>query len=373
MLKRLMVLGGMLVMLLVVAAPAFAQAETEKANIAGEIQPVANPTAEGPTHIVIEDVTGDEYGLFSDAQGVDLSQYEGQFGYVTGIFQTQGAPLSDFKDPTEVPIYVTAVEVPEGGPYETEYAEISGVITPNPEGNVPGGEVPSHLITEDGTGDVYVLHSGEVDLRLYEGMHVTVYGPFQTMGGPVPPDATRVPIWVTSLEVLDEATPSDEPDAVITSVIQPTANPEKEGSTHTITEDATGDVYGLFSNLQDDGVDLSQYIGQRVTITGYFQTQGGPISDFPDPTEVLIYVESVEVLGSAPIADDQYQDESTAVDDSAPDGGAAEEVASADTASENGVLSVLPDTGGFSLVVLRLVALLLLGGGGLLAYGLTRR
>jgi hypothetical protein len=54
-------------------------------------------------------------------------------------------------------------------------------------------------------------------------------------------------------------------------------------------------------------VDLSQYVGQRVTITGYFQTQGGSISDFEDPTDVLVYVVSVEVLDAAPATDDQYE------------------------------------------------------------------
>lgn len=45
MLKRLTVWGGVLAMMLALAAPAFAQAEPEETTIAGVIQPVANPTA----------------------------------------------------------------------------------------------------------------------------------------------------------------------------------------------------------------------------------------------------------------------------------------------------------------------------------------
>lgn len=100
-----------LAIILVAAAPALAQSASEEATITGVIEPVATPTAEGPTHIIIEDTTGDQYGLFSDAQGVDLTQYEDLFVTITGIFQTQGNPLSDFDDPTDVPIYVTSVEV----------------------------------------------------------------------------------------------------------------------------------------------------------------------------------------------------------------------------------------------------------------------
>ena len=295
-------------------------------------------------------------------EGVDLSQYEGQFVTIYGIFQTQGNPISNFDDPTEVPIAVTEVYADYDPAPE---AKVTGLIQPIAE---PMGEGPTHTITETETGDVYGLWSDTqytgIDLTQYEGTQSTIYGIFQTQGSPISDfeDPTDVLIAVNKVEVLNEA-PSEEPDAIITGVIQPTANPEAEGSTHTITEDATGDVYGLFSNLQDGGVDLSQYGGQQVTITGYFQTQGGSISDFPDPTEVLIYVESVEVLDSAPATDDQYQDESTAVEDSA----------SNDTAAESGVLSVLPDTGGFPLAALGLVALLLLGGGGLLAYNFVRR
>ena len=41
----------------------------------------------------------------------------------------------------------------------TEDAEITGVISANPDALIPGGEPTSHLITEDGTGDVYMISS----------------------------------------------------------------------------------------------------------------------------------------------------------------------------------------------------------------------
>lgn len=108
---KLAILATALAIFLVAAAPSLAQSASEEATITGVIEPVANPTAEGPTHIITEDITGDQYGLFSDAQGVDLTQSEGLFVTVSGLFQTLGNPLSDFDDPTEVPIYVTSVEI----------------------------------------------------------------------------------------------------------------------------------------------------------------------------------------------------------------------------------------------------------------------
>jgi hypothetical protein len=50
---------------------------------------------------------------------------------------------------------------------ETEEAVVTSVISPNPDALIPGGEPTSHLITEDGTGDVYMISSYAqgVDLR----------------------------------------------------------------------------------------------------------------------------------------------------------------------------------------------------------------
>ena len=345
----------------------------EDARMVGVIQPISQPSPQGPTHIITDEAMGDDYGLFSDAQGVDLSQYEGQRVAIQGIYQNMLTPQPESTN--DILVYVTSAEVLKQDPVPIENAEVTGVISPNPDALVPGGEPTSHLITEYGTGDVYMISSyGQgPDLASYEGQHVTIYGIFQTLGNPISgfDDLTEVPIAVTSLEVLEDAAPSLEPDAIITGVIQTTANPLEEGSTHTITEDGTGDEYGLFSDAQ--GVDLSQYVGQQVTITGYFQTQGTGTAGY-DLTELLIYVESVEVLDGAPAADDQYQDEiPTTVENPATDDATSEGTASDEVASDDSVFSILPDTGGFSPVAIGLVALLLLGGGGLLAYGFIRQ
>ncbi|MGB3632810.1 MAG: hypothetical protein WA982_02090, partial [Rubrobacteraceae bacterium] len=109
--RKLAIVAAVLAIMAIAAAPTLAQSASEEAEITGMIEAVANPTVEGPTHIITEDATGDQYGLFSDDQGVDLSQYEGLFVTISGIFQTLGNPLSSFEDPTDVPIYVTSVEV----------------------------------------------------------------------------------------------------------------------------------------------------------------------------------------------------------------------------------------------------------------------
>ena len=334
----------------------------EDARMVGVIQPVAQPSSQGPTHIITDEAMGDDYGLFSDAQGVDLSQYEGQRVAIQGIYQNMLTPQPESTN--DILVYVTSAEILDQDPVPVENAEVTGVISPNPDALIPGGEPTSHLITEDGTGDVYMIsnYGQGPDLVPHEGQHVTIYGIFQTLGNPISgfDDLTEVPIAVTSLEVLEDAAPSLEPDAIITGVIQTTANPLEEGSTHTITEDGTGDEYGLFSDAQ--GVDLSQYVGQQVTITGYFQTQGTGTAGY-DLTDLLVYVTSIEVLDAVPDTDSQYGNASTVMENPATE----------DAASNSGVLSILPDTGGFSLITLGLVGLLLLGGGGLLAYNLIRR
>ena len=266
----------------------------------------------------------------------------------------------------------------------TEEAEVVGVISPNPDALIPGGEPTSHLITEDGTGDVYMISSYTqgVDLSQYEGQFVTIYGIFQTQGNPISnfDDLTEVPISVT--EVYPDY--DSEPEAEVTGRIQPVAEPMVEGPTHTITETGTGDVYGLWS----DTVDLTQYEGTQSTIYGIFQTQGAPISDFEDPTDVLIAVNEVKLISEAssdeppaeePPAEGQYQGVGTTTgeppaEDQYQDAGTiTEEPAEADdTDSDGGIVSVLPDTGGFSPAAIGLVALLI-GGGGLLTHGFIRQ
>lgn len=201
------------------------------------------------------------------------------------------------------------------------------------------GEDPTLLypFTDEATGTDYVLFSGFLDMSPFVGERVTITGtPIGSAPGVTPA------LNVTDLESASGYEPA--PLAVITGVLETLAEPEPEGATHVITEHSTGDVYGLFSD--DQGVDLSQYDGQSVTVYGVFQTQGAPISDFEDPTDVLIYVTSVESLEPLPVEP--------------PVGEPEEDV------------DVLPDTGGISWAMLGLIALLIIAGVGLLALGLKQ-
>lgn len=274
------------------------------------------------------------------------------------------------------------------------------MISPNPEGNLPGGEIPSHLITEDGTGDVYMLHGGEVDLRLYEGMHVTIYGPFQTHGNPLPPDATRVPIWVTSLEALNTPTPAPKVERV-TVTFELTLDTEvSEGRSLGL---GYGPIYntpadfksvGFCSNDPQDAGDLPSCVAGE-TYSGTLEVPAGTPFSFDYLVEANYDYVRCDFMGPLQVvySDTQTFTEATTisatyVEEPLPEGCRAvgaetEEVASAqyedgsaasdDTTSDNPVLGVLPDTGGFPLVTLGLVGLLLLSGGGLLAYSFIRR
>ena len=258
----------------------------------------------------------------------------------------------------------------------------TGVLgEPYTEGEDPTVKYP---FTDEATGKDYVLISGFVDLSPFVGQQITIEAaPVGSAPGVTP--ALNVTDVIESETGYDPA-----PLAVITGELQTLAEPIPEGGTHTVTEHSTGDVYMLWS----DQVDLSQYDGQSVAVYGIFQTQGAPISDFEDPTDVLIAVTSVESLESLPVgpptkdqyeadtpAEDQYetdapagdQYEGDAVEDGAVEDGAVEDSSSGDGESSGGILSVLPDTGGYSLAALGLISLLLLGGGGLLSYSLIRR
>ncbi len=214
-------------------------------------------------------------------------------------------------------------------------------------------------------GEPYVLISGFVDLSPFVGQRITIKAtPVGTAPGATPS------LNVTDVE--SETGYDPAPLAVITGVVEALPEPIPEGGTHTITEASTGDVYMLWGggDSQIEGIDRSQYEGQRVTVYGIFQTFGAPISNFEDPTDVLIAVtsvESLEPLPVAPPANGQYEDEGTATDNPTTDDTASE------GSSDGGAVSVLPDTGGFSLVTLGLIAALLLSGGRLLAYNFIRR
>jgi hypothetical protein len=156
-LKRMMIAMGLVAAMMLVAAPgiapAFAQTpdpgknEVNNSNdtiVTGVIQPAA-PSAEGPSHIITEEITGEEFGIFSDAQGVDLTRYEGQAVTINGIFQTQGEPLSSFSDLSGLLIYVTGVDpIGEVGP--------EPVAEP---GGEPDANAPDQYDNGDGTSDQY--------------------------------------------------------------------------------------------------------------------------------------------------------------------------------------------------------------------------
>lgn len=202
MLKKLMVLGGMLAMMLVVAAPAMSQADEYRHSGTGILGPPYTVGEEPePFYSLTDESTGIAYELYSGF--VELGDFVDQRVYFEGQ-QAQGlAPGPN--DP--VPVNVTYIEPAEGPDVEPN-AEVTGVISPNPDALVPGVAPPSHLIEEDNTGDIYMISSyGQgPDLASYEGQRVTIYGIFQTLGNPLSnfDDLTEVPIAVTSLEVLEE-------------------------------------------------------------------------------------------------------------------------------------------------------------------------
>lgn len=231
----------------------------------------------------------------------------------------------------------------------------TGVLgEPYTEGQDPE---PVYPLTDEATGISYELISGFVYLDPYVGQSVTFEG--QQVPGLPPGPNDPIPVNVTSLKPADGGSAAQE-IVVITGALEAVAQPSVEGPTHTIAEASTGDVYGLFSDAQ--GVDLSQYEGQSVAIYGVFQTQGAPISDFEDPTDVLIYVSSIESLEPAPV--EPPTEATTETPAEIPGGGTTV------TASPIAGESVLPDTGGLSTITLGLVSALLIGG--LMTYRFTR-
>ncbi|MGB3681506.1 MAG: hypothetical protein WA990_03365 [Rubrobacteraceae bacterium] len=221
------------------------------------------------------------------------------------------------------------------------------------------GEDPTlnYDLTDEATGTTYVLISGFVDMSPFVGEKVTIEG--VPVGGA---EGAPPALNVTSLEIVDGG-PAAQEIVVITGALEAVAAPAAEGPTHTITEASTGDVYGLFSDAQ--GVDLSQYEGQSVAIYGVFQTAGAPISDFEDPTDVLIYVTSIESLEPAPVEPPSEAPAEPVTEEPAQNGGTTTEVPP--TTGE----SVLPDTGGISIAAMALISTLLIGVS-LLAYRVAR-
>lgn len=92
--------------------------------------------------------------------------------------------------------------------------------------------------------------------------------------------------------------PQQPIEAVITGVIQ-AQDPGPPIPTFSITDEVTGVERTLVSAGPEERVDLSQFVGQRVTIFGVLDTQGNPISNFEDPNEIPIFVTRVEPAGAA--------------------------------------------------------------------------
>ena len=177
MLKRLMVLGVMLAVFLaatVPADPAVAQTAEPDARVKGVIQAVGSVQG-GPSYYIVEEGTGDEYGIASDAQEVDLSRYTGRKVIVNGIFQTQGGDISDFPDPTQVPIYVTSVELPDDSTFG-QGVVATGVL--EPRGLAADRADITHYVTDEASGKLWALISDDPQgvLDPYNGQRVTITG-----------------------------------------------------------------------------------------------------------------------------------------------------------------------------------------------------
>ena len=174
MLKRLMILGGMLAMMLVAAVPAFAQEGPVTATgVLGE----AYTLGEDPTlnYNLTDKASGTAYVLASGF--VDMSPFVGEEVMI------EGAPVGSADGATPA-LNVTSLEVVDSGQDAQEIVVITGALEASAK---PSPEGPTHTITEAGTGDVYGLFSDAegVDLSQYEGQSVAAYGIFQTQGNPI--------------------------------------------------------------------------------------------------------------------------------------------------------------------------------------------
>ncbi|CAN5803908.1 hypothetical protein BH23ACT11_BH23ACT11_18540 [soil metagenome] len=168
MLKKLFVLGGMLAMMLVVAAPAMSQADKWRSGTGTPAALYAPQGEADPLYTLSEESTGTVYELYSGF--VELEDFAGKRVYFEGL---QQGPAPGPNEP--IPVNVTYIESIGVDDLETN-AEVTGVISPNPQAQIPGSEPTSHLIEEDDTGDVYMISSYNEgpDLVSYEGQRVTI-------------------------------------------------------------------------------------------------------------------------------------------------------------------------------------------------------
>lgn len=295
-LKRLLVLAGVAAAMLVLAVPAFAQPQAplqSNIGITGVIQQVA-PAPEGPSFFITEDGTGEEYALFSDARGADLSQYAGQRVTVNGVIQAVDAP-----------VYVISVEIPEDSPVG-EPVSVTGVL--EPRGLAADRTDITHFLTDEASGETWGMISGDpaASLDPYNGQRVTVTGTNATKISFAGDETLAVN--VENVEPLDKG---DKPS-------QPPAAPGNENPGQ-YDDPGQYDNDGNTGNQYDDGADKTIPPADDGSPDGSLSDSGSPEGDSPD-----------------------------------------------------GVLSVLPDTGGLSPVTLGATLLLLLSGG-LLTYAAIRQ
>ena len=172
--KRLMALLGMLVLLLTTALPAAFAQETPQYG-GGEISATGVIIGELPadvatngTHSINDEASG-TYALRSDA--VDLDAYVGQRVTVYGALTPGEGPAPGEEFGGSLPsIDVTRVE-PAGS--EAGPVKLTGMIESEPASGGP----PVFSITDEATGERYVLDAGEgADYSLYEGRRVSVEG-----------------------------------------------------------------------------------------------------------------------------------------------------------------------------------------------------
>lgn len=279
---KMFALALMLAMILAAhASPALAQGESQYAGdevaATGTLLEKAEATSYMyGSHVITDEATGVHYAL--ESEDVDLDAWVDQRVTVHGtlIPGAEGPPLLD--------VYQV---VPAGGPgYETVTATFELTVEGEPpaedtvdgwspfQGNVgPPSESYGMLLDQDGDGvytaawpvkkgveapvDISYINAGGELVRMIEDFGLVSFDEDKTFSasvsfdGPEPP-ATKEVSAMGTIERLDA-------EPVVVDEIQIC-----ELSTHAITDAATGQYY----DLKSDTVNLEDYVGQRVTVTG---------------------------------------------------------------------------------------------------------
>lgn len=173
----------------------------------------------------------------------------------------------------------------EAAQYGGEEVAATGVLTEGFPADVGG--IGTHSISDDATGELYVLRSAGADLDSYVNQQVTVYGAltpgeegsgeagFEGNGTLPSIDVTRVePAGVVGEEVVVTGVigPFEEVFLIDTSTTECAGQPCPPYGT---MDELTGRGYGFFG----DEDSLGAYVGQEATVTGTVRLegfQGGP-------------------------------------------------------------------------------------------------